>query len=151
MNPEVALGSSKWLTLKKYNQEKNNTLTALKSIRESGYKIVATTPHLNSYNLDTLPLDDKIAVIMGTELNGLTDDAINFADYHLQIPMHGFTESYNISVSAALIIYTLTQRLQESDIDYNIKDEDYTDILINWAENTVPKADIMIRQFLKQL
>lgn len=149
VNPEVALGSSKWLTLKHYNQEDSNTLPTLKSLKDKGYKIVATTPHNDSYNLDTLPLNNKIAVAFGTELTGLSDDIISQADYHLQIPMHGFTESYNISVSAALVMYTLTQRLRNSDINYKLNNEDRIDTLLEWAKNAVQRSEVIIRHFFK--
>ncbi len=59
----------------------------------------------------------KVALVFGTELTGLSDIAIDSADEYLRIPMYGFTESYNISVSAALCLFTLTQRLRKSNID----------------------------------
>ncbi len=149
VNPEVALGSSKWLTLKTYNNKENNTASAIAELKKEGYKIVATTPHINSYNLDNLPIDNKIAVMMGTELTGLTDEAIKSADYHLQIPMYGFTESYNISVSAALVMFTLVQRLRKSDMDYKLSEDEYTDILLEWARNSVSRSDVLINKFLK--
>jgi len=148
VNPEVALGSSKWLNLIKYNNNDNNTIEAFAKLRTEGYKIVATTPHKNSMNLDSLPLDDKVAVVFGTELTGLSDLAIDSADEYLSIPMYGFTESYNISVSAALTLYTLTQRLRKSEINWKLNDNELTDILLDWARNSISKHEVVEKHFL---
>ena len=101
INPDVALGSSQWLNITKYNQEENNTLQAIQKLKEKGYRIVATTPHTDDVDLDSFDLTKgKIALFFGTELKGLSDLMIENADEYLKIPMYGFTESYNISVSA---------------------------------------------------
>jgi len=149
VNPEVALGSSKWLNLIKYNEKDNNTLDIFDRLRKDGYTIVATTPHKNNFDLDTLPIDKKVAVVFGTELTGLSELAINNADEYLRIPMFGFTESYNISVSAALTLFTLTQRLRKSDINWQLDDDEISDILLDWARNSVGISEIIERHFMK--
>jgi tRNA (guanosine-2'-O-)-methyltransferase len=149
VNPDVALGSSKWLTMTKYNERENNTLDAFNKLRSSGYKIVATSPHKNDKNLNSLSLNDKVAIVLGTELTGLSSIAIDNADEYLQIPMYGFTESYNISVSAALILFTLTERLRSSDIDWKLFPEEVIDIKLDWAKKSIDRSDVVIRHFLK--
>ena len=151
INPEVALGSSKWLDLHKYNEGKDNTLSAYNKLREEGYTIVATTPHKDSKNLDSLNIDNKVALVFGTELTGLSDLAINSADEYLRIPMHGFTESYNISVSAALCLFTLTQRLRKSNIDWHLSDNEIVDILLTWARNSISRSETIERHFINNL
>ena len=116
VNPDVALGSSKWLTLNKYNNQEQNTVACFENLRKNGYRIVATTPHKEDVMLDELPLNQKTAVVFGTELEGLSDIALENADAFVKIPMYGFTESFNISVSAALTLFNLTERLRKSDI-----------------------------------
>ncbi|MFK5856802.1 MAG: RNA methyltransferase, partial [Bacteroidota bacterium] len=151
VNPNVALGSSKWLNLIKYNAKKNNTLGTFEKLRNDGYTIVATTPHHNDFNLDTLPLDEKVAIVFGTELTGLSELAINSADKYLRIPMYGFTESYNISVSAALTLFTLTQRLKKSDIGWKLGDDEISDIMLDWARSSVGRSDVIEKHFIKSL
>ena len=151
VNPEVALGSSKWLNLIKYNNKDNNTLDAYNSLKSEGYTIVATTPHKKAMNLDELPIDNKIAVVFGTELTGLSDVAINSADEYLRIPMFGFTESYNISVSAALTLFTLTQRLRSNNTDWKLSNNEITDILLDWARSSINRADVIERHFLDKI
>ncbi len=151
VNPEVALGSSKWLNLIKYNGTDYNTLDAYDSLRNSGYRIIATTPHKESVNLDELPLDNKIALIFGTELTGLSDIAIENADDYLNIPMYGFTESFNISVSAALCLFTLTQKLKKSEIQWQLSDDEHIDILLNWARNSLSRHEAIEKHFLSNV
>ena len=116
VNPDVVMGSNKWLNLYHYNKVDFNTPEVFDRLHEQGYQIVATCPHRDDFTPETLPLDQPIALVFGTEKLGLSDYAVEHADKHVRIPMFGFTESYNISVSAALLIYTLTNRLHNSEI-----------------------------------
>ena len=151
VNPQVALGSSKWLNLIKYNDRDNNTLGAFNSLRDSGYTIVATTPHKNAHDLDSLPLDKKVAIVFGTELTGLSDIAIDSADEYLRIPMYGFTESYNISVSAALTLFTLSQRLRSSNINWKLNEDEFTDTLLDWARRSISRSEIVEQDFINNI
>ncbi len=150
-NPEVAMGSYKWVSLIKHNEGQNRTLDTYKRLRENGYKIVATSPHKEGYNLEDIPLDEKMAIVWGTELNGLSDEALENADSHLRIPMYGFTESFNISVSAAIILFHLTEKLRRSKIKWQLTEADKIDILLDWTRNTLKKPDILEKEFLKML
>ena len=151
VNPDVALGSSKWLNLYKYNSTDNNTIEAFNSLREKGYRIVATTPHENDCLLEELNLDSKIALVFGTELEGLSEIAINNADEFVKIPMYGFTESFNISVSAAIILHYLTEKLKKSNINWELSKKEKTDIELNWVKNVVKRSDLLEEEFLKNL
>lgn len=151
INSEVDMGSSKWLNMYKYNNAEHNTREAITYLREQGYKIVATTPHQKSFDLETLPLDNKTALLFGTELTGLSDIAIEMSDDYLQIPMCGFTESYNISVSAALCLFTLSQRLRKSNIDWELSEVEKTNILLDWARNSIKRSDVIEKEFIKGL
>ncbi len=151
VNPDVALGSSKWLNLIKYNDNGNSTEAAYKALRAQGYRIVATTPHKNDFTPENIPLEGKMAIVLGTELNGLSDEAIELADEYLRIPMYGFTESYNISVSAALILYTLTKRLRTSEINWGLTEEEKTDILLEWSRRSIKRSDVFEREFFRKL
>ena len=151
LNPEVDMGSSKWLNLYRYNEEEDNTLSAINTLKEQGYKIVATTPHMKSYTPSNLPLDSKVALLYGTELKGLTDLAIEHADEYIRIPQFGFTESYNISVSVALIVHNLSRRLHESNIHWNLSEDEKQLIRLNWARRTLKRSEVIESEFLKKL
>ncbi len=148
VNPEVAMGSSKWLNLIKYNSAENNTLAAYAALREAGYRIVATTPHTNDQTLEEIPLDGKMALVFGTELKGLSEMAIAEADEYLRIPMYGFTESYNISVSAALTLFTLTEKMRKSSISWQLSEEEKLDTLVEWAKRTIKHSELFEKEFI---
>jgi len=151
INPDVVLGASKWLNLVKYNVQENNTLDTIHKLKNEGYRIVATTPHKNDVNLDDFDLSrGKTALFFGTEMNGLTDLMINHADEYIKIPMVGFTESYNISVSAAIILHYLTLKLRNSKIDWQLSESEKKIILLEWLKKSIKKSSLLIDDFLSK-
>ena len=152
VNPDVALGSNKWIDLHKFNnQGKDNTIECYNFLRSKGYKIYATTPHKDDVSLFDLPVNEKIALVFGSELPGLTETAINNADGYVKIPMYGFTESFNISVSVAIFLSHLVEKLHKSDVDWKLTEEEKLDILIKWAKNSVRRPDVLEREFFKKI
>jgi tRNA (guanosine-2'-O-)-methyltransferase len=148
VNPDVVLGSTKWLNMYHYEGAEFNTPTAYQQLHERGYKIVATCPHRDDYTPDTLPLDQPIALVFGTEKLGLSDYAVEHADMHVRIPMYGFTESYNISVSAALLLYSLTNRLHAShDIDWHLSEKERNALRLEWTRRSLSRIRQYDRKF----
>lgn len=151
VNPDVVLGSSKWLNLKKYNKANNNSLEAINNLRKSGYRIVATTPHAKDVDLDNFDLKKgKVALFFGTERMGLSDLIIENADEFLKIPMHGFTESFNISVSAAIVLYHLTNKLRSSDINWQLLDSEKEIINLDWLATSIKSSSLLVEEFLSK-
>ena len=151
VNPDVALGSNKWLDIIKYNTLKNNTVSAIKQIKKKGYRIVATTPQINKVNLDNFDIKKgKVALLFGTELNGLSDEALNLADEFLNIPMFGFTESFNISVTVAIILKTLIYKLHHSNIIWKLSKKEREDLKLKWLKNSIKNSDFLIKNYKKK-
>ncbi|MCF8309211.1 MAG: RNA methyltransferase [Bacteroidales bacterium] len=152
VNPQVALGASKWLNMYYYNEGDFNTPALYDALRSQNYRVVATTPHRHDYSLDEFPLEPgPVALMFGTEMEGLSDWAIENADEFVRIPMYGFTESFNISVSAALIIRELTERVRRSDIQWQLPEEKKMDIRLEWARRVIKRSDLLEREFLNRL
>jgi tRNA (guanosine-2'-O-)-methyltransferase len=147
-HPDIALGSDKWLNLYHYKKP-GATEECLLKLKEQGYRIVATSPHNNSYDLETLPLDRKIALVFGTEMEGISSYVDLHTDLYVKIPMVGFTESLNISVSAAVCLYALSQRIRKNAISWELSAEEKTGVLLKWVKNTLKKPDILEREFCK--
>lgn len=151
INPDVALGSSKWLNIIKYNKAENNTLEAIQKLRDKGYRIVATTPHKEDVVLGDFDLNKgKLALFFGTELRGLSDLMIENADEYLKIPMYGFTESFNISVSAAIILHHLTDKLRNSNIHWQLSDFEKQELKLAWLKKTIKSSEMLIEEFLSK-
>ncbi len=137
VNPDVALGASKWLSLHKYNTLEDNTENCIRQLKEKGYRIVATTPHQDDCLLEELPVKEKTALLFGTELKGLTQKAIDMADGFVKIPMAGFTESFNISVCAALCLYHLSPKVRNTTSNWKLSEEEKADIMLAWLQQSV--------------
>ena len=148
VNPDVVLGSTKWLNLHHYDRAEFNTPEVFGRLHAKGYRIVATCPHRDDFTPDTLPLDQPVALVFGTEKLGLSDYAVENADMHIRIPMFGFTESYNISVSAALLLYALTNRLHASEgIGWHLTEEEKDDLRLEWTRRTLSRIRHYERKF----
>lgn len=137
LNKDIVVGADKWINLYKFNKNKNNTLQCYKELKKKGYRIIATSPHKNDVLISQLPLDQKTALVFGNEGDGLTDNALNNADAYVKIPMYGFTESYNISVSAALCLYELSRRMRSEVKNWQLTEEEKETLLINFALKTI--------------
>ncbi|MBF90533.1 MAG: RNA methyltransferase [Flavobacteriales bacterium] len=145
---EVAMGSSRWLNIQRYNEEDNNTLQCIQKLKKKGYRIVATTPHKNDCNLQDFDITKgKTALLFGTEMEGLTDVALQEADEYLKIPMFGFTESFNLSVAAAVCLQHLSYQLRQENIDWQLNDIAKEETLLNWLRYSIDKSDIIEKGF----
>lgn len=150
VNPDVALGSSKWLNLIKYNTKENNTPEAIRELKSKGYRIVATTPHKDDVDLQDFDIEKgPVALVFGTEMRGLTDDGLALADEYMKIPMYGFTESFNISVSAALCLFYLTEKLRDSAIEWKLNEMEQVEVKLTWARQVVKRSELLEENFLK--
>ena len=148
INPDVALGASKWLSLNYYNKKENNTFDAIQQLKEHGYRIVATTPHTNDVDLEDFDLSaGKTALVFGTELTGVSDVVMENADEFMKIPMYGFTESFNISVSAAISLHHLIYKLKNSDIAWQLLQDEADEILLSWLRKSIKKSDIIEKRY----
>jgi len=137
VNPRVVHGASKWINLHKYNEVHDNTTDCYQKLKAKGYKIVATSPHANSISLHDLPLDQPIAIVFGTEKLGLSSTALELADEHMFIPMYGFTESLNISVCAAICLEHIAHRLRQTQVDWQLSEDEKLDLSLEWAKNVL--------------
>jgi tRNA (guanosine-2'-O-)-methyltransferase len=133
VNSGVAMGSSKWISMHRYS----NTPEAFAALKKDGYRIVATTPHARASTLQDLPLDKKFALVFGTENVGLSPFAMEHADEYVKIPMYGFTQSFNVSVSAALILYHVTTQLHQSSIPWHLSEDEALEVRLSWLRKAI--------------
>ena len=151
INPDVTRGSSNWLNLHKYNNKKHNTKEAIRQLKSQGYRIIATTPHTDDVILEEFDISKgKFALMFGSEMPGLSETAMQNADEYLKIPMVGFTESFNISVSAAIILHRLSYKLRQSDISYSLNEIEKDELILSWLKQSVKKSDMIIKDFLSK-
>ena len=133
IDKEIAMGAQKWVDINKFE-----TVTdCITNLKEKGYQIIATTPHENDCLLDDFDISKPSALFFGTERDGLSEEILKAADGFLKIPMVGFTESLNISVSAAIIIQNLTERLRKSDINWQLTEDEILEKRMTWAKSSI--------------
>jgi len=143
VDKEIAMGAQKWVTLHRHS----NLDSCMDALKENGYQIVATSPHATASELHEFDYTKKSAIFFGTEKDGLTEDVLEQADALIKIPMYGFTESLNISVSAAIIMQHLVTQLKLSDIDWRISEEEKLELELQWAMNTIKSHKKIIERF----
>lgn len=146
IDKEIAMGAQKWVDINRYNSAKD----CLKTLRAKGYRIIATSPHEESYLLEDFDITQPAALFFGTERDGLSDEILEEADDTIKIPMVGFTESLNISVSAAIILQSLTTKLRNSDVNWQFSEEEKNKIRMDWTRKTVKNSDEILERFLNQ-
>ena len=129
---DIAMGSGRWVDIHNFNDELRPTETCISTLKEQGYQIVATSPHADAYDVHDIPIDKPLAFFFGTEKDGLSEDMMNAADLHVRIPMYGFTESFNISVSVAILLQTIRQRLEMSEHQWKLSEDEQIALKIQW-------------------
>ena len=147
-NSEISMGASEWLTIHRHKHKENNTIETIEALRTQGYRIIATTPHERDTYIDRLDLHaGKMAFFMGTELTGLSDEVLARADEFVKVPMYGFAESYNVSVCAALLMYSVVQRLRQTDIDWHLSREERDNVLFAWYKKSIKASKQILERF----
>ena len=145
-NLKVTKGAETWVKVEKMP----NNLDSLKEIKNRGYKILAVSPENNATMLPDYEVKEPIALVFGTELEGVSDEILDFADETLAIPMYGFTKSFNVSVAAAICMYELKQKLMKSGIDYRLSEEKLLEMKIRWTVNSIRSGEELLERFLNR-
>jgi tRNA (guanosine-2'-O-)-methyltransferase len=140
---EIAMGAQKWVDLNRYNTSK----ACIDDLKRKGYRIIATTPHTNDSDLDHFDITNKACFFFGKESEGLSDMVLNEADEFIKIPMVGFTESLNISVSAAIILQHMTTRLRKSTIDWQLTEAERIEKRFDWIKKTIKNYDAIVERY----
>ncbi len=149
-NEAVSKGAAQWLSLTRYSDPQLATQECFSVLRSQGYTIVAATPHEQDSLIESFPLDKKIAVVFGTERWGLSEYALKNADAFVKIPLYGFTESFNISVSAAVALYELTRRLRTSSLEWRLSPNDLIDLKLAWLAAVTHRGSQITEQILER-
>ncbi|MGJ8550186.1 TrmH family RNA methyltransferase [Winogradskyella wichelsiae] len=141
---EIAMGAQKWVDLNRYSSIKD----CIKDLKAKDYQIVATTPHVDDCELIDFDITKKSCFFFGRETEGLSQQVIDQADCFLKIPMVGFTESLNISVSAAIILQHVTAQLRKSEIDWKLSADEIIEKRFDWIKKTLKDYDAIVERYI---
>lgn len=148
-NPYVLRGAGKWLTLHKYNRTEQNMKLCFDHLKSQGYQILATSPHEYAKDYREFEIKQKTAVVFGAEETGISDYVREHADGFVQIPMRGFTESFNISVSAAIVLEDFNRQIRSLE-NIGLTSYEIFALKLEWYKKMVPNVDTHIRSFNKK-
>ncbi|MCX8531721.1 TrmH family RNA methyltransferase [Chryseobacterium luquanense] len=144
-NLRVTKGADTWVEVEKLPRN----MESFQKIKDKGYKLVVVSLENNAKMLPEYEITEPIALVFGTEMEGVSQEILDFADETLAIPMYGFTRSFNVSVAASLCMYELKQKLIKSDIDYKLNEEKLLKMKIRWAVNSVKSGKQILEKYQK--
>jgi tRNA (guanosine-2'-O-)-methyltransferase len=134
------------------SRNENNTVTCVTSLKESGYTVLALDPDADGKSIFDVDVSvSKVALIFGNELRGLSATALAQCDEKVRIPMYGFTESLNISVSVAICLNTLVSRIRDSGINAGLSLDEREAIRLSWYRKIVRNSGLVEREFLRTI
>lgn len=148
INPYVVRGSAKWVSINKYPLQENSK-SAFAQLKKQGYCLVGTSPNPKYQSLKEFSPDQKIALVFGTEETGLSDFANQSMDDFIHIPMFGFTESFNLSVSAAICLFELNNKIRSEKINWQLSKSEKDLLRLEWYKKVISNSDILEREYLR--
>jgi tRNA (guanosine-2'-O-)-methyltransferase len=153
LNIRVLKGSYKWMNLERYRaRQVSNTEICFQNLRQNGYRILVADPAEDGTSIDDLDVySGKIALVFGNELQGASQYSLQHGDAKIRIPMFGFTESFNVSVSVAICLKTILGKLRSSDVVIGLSEEEKDRIRLAWYRKIVKRSDIVEREFLRTI
>lgn len=101
LNRTSSSGAVKWIEKEKFRDIKE----CYDNLHSEGFKIYASSLTEHSISLYDIDFTQKVAVVLGNEHRGISEEAAEYADGLFQIPMHGMVQSLNVSVANAVILY----------------------------------------------
>ncbi len=109
MSRRITLGAHKWLTVHRHG----SFGACARELRQRGFRLYAAVLDPEAMPLEEIPVDPPVALVLGNEHQGVSPAARELCDGAYTISMHGFVQSFNVSVAAAVSLYSLTRRVRE--------------------------------------
>ena len=143
LDKNIAMGAEQWVDVNRYAKSKD----CISALKDTGYEIVATTPHEKSNTVQAFEFKSKTALFFGTEREGLSEEVLQMADRSIHIPMQGFTESLNISVCAAIAIRDLKEKLVHSNYDWQLSETEFLEKRLDWTKKSIKDVEGIISRY----
>ncbi len=146
LDKNIAMGAEQWVDVHGYQ----TTSECIDQLKQEGYRIIATTPHHEAQLLTDFIPDSPTVLFFGTEKDGLSDEVMQKADGFLKIPMVGFSESLNVSVSAGIVLEALTQRIRNSNVPWQLSEKECLEKRFDWTKKSIKNVEGIIRRYLDE-
>lgn len=148
---DIARGAGRWIDMYNYSEGKTPIICCLEGLKARGFQLAILTPEADAYTIFNMPLEKPTALIFGTEWEGISQEAREMADLAVSIPMVGFTESFNVSVSAALALQTLRHRLEMESAGWKLTEQEQLDLKIEWCEKIMKNGEVVRKELERRL
>ena len=143
LDKNIAMGAEQWVDVHGYQ----TTAACMDALKQKGYQIIATTPHEDAQFLMDFNPKSPTALFFGTEKEGLSEEVMQKADGFLKIPMVGFSESLNVSVSAAIILQQVTQQIRSSDVSWQLSEMEFLEKRLDWTKKSIKNVEGIISRY----
>lgn len=153
LNIRVLKGSYKWMNMERYRtRQANNAEVCFDHLRSQGYRILVADPAEDGVSIDELDVAaGKVALVFGNELRGASPYSLQHADVKVRIPMYGFTESLNVSVSVAICLNTILGKLRQTQTPIALTEDEKDLIRLMWYRKIVRRSEVVEREFLRTI
>ena len=148
---DIALGAGRWVDMHHFDSGEHPDKDCIIALKQKGYKIVSTSPHATSRTIHDLDLSQPVAIVFGTERRGISDEMKSLSDEFVKIPMYGFTESFNVSVAAAITLNVIRERLEQSKIEWKLSSDELTALKLQWCRKILRGGDALEEAIRKRL
>lgn len=146
----ILQGAAKWINLYRYNDyNHNNSEQCIRHLKNQGYQILIAHPDPAGMHLEEVSLEGKTALVFGSELDGISKTARELSDASLFIPLYGFTKSYNVSVSVALVLYRLIHKIRSGNYPWQLSNQEKKVLRLKWYKSTVRSSELLEKKFLE--
>ncbi len=146
----ISKGAEKWVTKTQHGDLENGALNCIQQLRNEGYQIVATSPHVNGHTIHNFDITKKSAFFLGAEKTGISDVVMEEADDYISMPIYGFTESYNVSVANAILLHELINRLRKSEVNWHLSDFERKELMLDWTLKSIVSSHLIAEKFLSE-
>lgn len=105
----ISMGAHKWLTLHRHHHFEG----CADELKAAGFRLYAAMLDPGAVRLEEVPVTDPVALVLGNEKDGVSPATRARCDGAYSIPMTGFVQSFNVSVAAAVSLYSVTRRARQ--------------------------------------
>ena len=101
LNNEITMGAHKWI----FHEYVEDIEKFYKDIKSQGYQVVVTLLDEDTIDFREVDYTQPTLIVLGNEVDGASETSIKYADKKVKIPMYGMSQSLNVSVANAVILY----------------------------------------------
>jgi tRNA (guanosine-2'-O-)-methyltransferase len=150
VSKNISKYSHKWITTHKHNC----TTECINGLKQKGFEICVSALAENSATLNEIEITEtsKTAFVLGSEHDGVSQEMKQLADKIFVIPMAGFTQSFNVSVAAAIILYSAIEK-KRSTLNKNgtLNKERLNNLYLQWLKKSVKNSDKILKASIEKL